>query len=72
MKTIEKNKIQNDKRMIDIELAVRWLYENAKDFGNAYIGHFDNEDGFREDYAAYRYESRKLIQEFRKAMEEGK
>lgn len=69
MKTIEENKtIQNDKRMIDIELAIRWLYENAKNFGNAYIGHFDNEDGFLEDYAAFRYESRELIQEFRKAM----
>lgn len=70
MKTIDKKQtIQNGKsRMIDIELAVRWLYENAKDFGYAYIGHFDNEDGFREDYAAFRYESRELIQEFRKAM----
>lgn len=56
-------------RMIDIELAVRWLYENAKDFGEAYI-EYEDEDGFMEDHAFFKFNSLELIREFRKAMGE--
>lgn len=54
--------------MIDIELAVRWLYDNAKNFG--YIDEFDDEDGFSDDIGAFSFDSLGLIREFRKAMGE--